>query len=368
MPDKNPLKSPVFGVVMAGGSGERFWPLSRAGMPKQCLSFRGNTTMVQQACNRLCAFLPSSRVWIATRRGIDNIIRSQLRALPSKNIIAEPCGRDTAACLMLTAAMLVRKHPDAIMAVVPADHVIDQSRELAAALQGAACLAAERDVLITFGIVPTEPATGYGYIQKGNISAKIKDRNFYQVRRYHEKPDLQTARRFMSLKDHWWNSGMFVWRAKTLIEEICKYLPIHGHVCLKLLRAKNDSQFRRLVQQLYKTLPKISIDYGVLECSQRVVVTPARFGWDDLGSWASLDRHLPKDTAGNVLSGDTVVIDGRGNLVRSEKGHLVGILGVDNLVVVHTADATLVCSKHRAQEIKKLVGALAKDTKKGRYV
>ena len=362
----------LYGIVMAGGSGQRFWPLSRILRPKQCLSMLGPGTMLQQACARLRTFLPSEKIVVITRKGIEVMVAKQVFQLPGKNVVAEPCGRDTAAAVTLAACILYRRDPQAVMAIVPSDHVVRNPQALVQAVKQAAILASEEEVLITVGIRPTEPATGYGYIQMGEPCKgphiTHPNKNMYHAKCYREKPDVNTARRFLVSGDYLWNSGVFVWKARTILQEIHRHLPRHGQLADALLRAKNSRRFAMIVNKLYPKLPKTSIDFGVLEKSDKIVILRSALQWDDLGSWTSLERYLQPDRQGNTLLGNALVVEGRGNLVRTDSDHLVGVLGTENLVVVHTRDATLVCSKGKVQELKKLVSSLQRNPKTKKYL
>lgn len=359
--------SGVYGIIMAGGSGERFWPLSRKARPKQCLSIIGQGSMLQQASKRLEAFLPARNIFAMTREGIEKTVAGQLRGLPKANIVAEPCGRDTAGCIALAACLVLREDPEGIMVIVPADHLVKEPKKLTQALEEAVAFVRKEDKLVAFGLTPTEPATGYGYIQAGEAYRAAGTRKFHRVTKYHEKPDLETAGRFLRAGNFWWNSGMFVWKAKSIVEEMHKHLATHGLLCKKLLAARSDSEFWRVLRKEFPKLPKISIDYGVLQATAKLAATPLSLDWDDLGSWTSLVKHLPLDAEKNTLLGNAIVVGGRGNLVRAGDKHLVGVVGTDDLIVVHTQDATLVCPKSKAQELKKLVGALDGNPKNRRF-
>ncbi len=357
----------AYGFIMAGGSGERFWPLSRTLRPKQCLSILGSGTMLQQSYRRLRAMLPAKRIFILTRKGIEKMVAQQLPELPKKNIVAEPTGRDTAACIVLGACLLQREDPNAVMMIVPADQAVQNPQEFIKALKSAAPVAQAQDVLITVGVTPTEPATGYGYLQVGERFGNGAPAQLYRAQRYHEKPDRSTAEAFLQSGKYVWNSGMFIWKAKTILNEMQKYLPAHANMAQKLMRAKNAREFASIAERLYAKLPKISVDYGVLEKSAKVLVMRSSLRWDDLGSWTALTRYLDADADGNSILGNAVIVDGRGNLVRSDSEHLVGVVGTQDLVIVHTRDATLVCPKNKVSELKKLVGALRANPKTKRF-
>lgn len=332
-------------VIMAGGSGERFWPLSRRKQPKQLLAIVTKRTMIQETVDRVRPLVPLSRVVVVTNRQQAAMVRKQLPGL--KHLLIEPVGRNTAPCCAWAAAYLARLDPVAVMAVLPSDaHIRDAARcrvVLASALE----LAGRRDVLVTMGIQPTRPATGYGYVQLGEPLGA----NFWKAGRFVEKPDLATAKKFLAGGDYRWNAGMFVWSAAAIRAAFEKHAP---GIWTAIAQAKS-------APAMYPQLEKISVDYAVMEKADNVVVANGDFDWDDVGDWPALARHLPADAAGNAVRGDFVGVDATGCVVVTQPGHTVAALGVKDLVIVHTPDVTLVCPKSEAQRVRELVKKLGSE-------
>ncbi len=350
----------LFGVIMAGGSGQRFWPLSRAKRPKQCMALLGSGTMLQQAAKRLSALVNPKNMLVITHAGIRDLVASQLPGLPRKNIVAEPSGRDTAACIALSACLALRQDPEALLVIIPADHLIGEVKPWTQALKAAALVAEEHAVWVTLGITPDEPSTAYGYIQPGELFHMSGDKRFHRVRKFHEKPDRNTARRFLQ-NGLWWNSGMFVAKASFILQEMRRFLPVHADMCDDLLASKGEKDWARILAGAYPALPKISLDYGVLEKTDNAAAASLSCTWDDLGSWPALARHLPADAQDNILLGNIALEDSRGNIVRAEPGHCIALIGLNDMVIVQTPDATLICPRNRSQDIKKLLDGMGKN-------
>lgn len=347
-------------VVMAGGSGKRFWPLSRARRPKQLLSLVTERTLLEETVARLEGLVPPERTWIVTNAAYAEETRRLLPDLPREHVLEEPCGRDTAPCIGFASGVVRRRDPDAVLAVLPADHVIRPAPELRRAL--GACesiVAAEPRTTCTIGVPPTRPATGYGYIERGPKVGEREGLPWYRVLGFREKPDLETARRFVAEGRFFWNAGIFVFSAGAMLEKIETYAPDLGRLLPHVLEEYGRSG--RIARETYERLPKISIDYAVMEKDESIAVVEAPFQWDDVGSFAALERVLDPGEDGNRGLGDRVALDAAGNVVISGRGHLVALLGVKDLVVVHTADATLVCRKEEAERVKKLVERLEED-------
>jgi mannose-1-phosphate guanylyltransferase / mannose-6-phosphate isomerase len=351
----------LYPVIMAGGSGTRFWPLSRQLFPKQLLRIIGNETLIQQTMRRVVSGAPSDRVMISTNPAQAESIRVQLsewKDALSDNFVLEPEGRNTAPAIALVALELVRRDPDAIMLVVPADHIVKGRRDFDAAVSLASKLAAQ-ELLVTFGIKPIRPETGYGYIKPNRKATLAKQGKLtgYRVGRFVEKPNAAKAAQYFKAGDYYWNSGMFIWRAATILEEIRRHQPALSRGIEKIGRLMEQGASRSAVDEEYRKLPAVSIDTGVMEKSTKAAVVPVTFRWSDVGSWGSLDEVAKKDKAGNVVGGRVVDIDSRRSIVYGDR-RVVATIGLTDMVVVDTPDATLVCPKSRAQDVKKVVEIL----------
>ena len=353
-------------IIMAGGRGERFWPMSRMNSPKQLLKIIGERTMIEETVSRLNPLIPGERIWVVTNEIHAPAIRRLLPDIPSSQIIAEPAGRNTAPCIALAAYAVRRKDPEATMVVLPADHVISPKKEFHRTIR-ASCRAAEKHrSLVTIGIKPTFPSTGYGYIKRGRKISEENGYDFFRVDRFVEKPDQGRARRFLKSDRYTWNSGMFIWTADTILEAFRKHLP---EIADKLAPAESMAA-RRLDHFLGKTypqLPSVSIDYGIMEKAETVLVTSATFSWDDVGSWEALEKHLPGDRRGNRRKGKNLNVDSN-NCITFSDGPMIGLVGVSDLIVVTTEDAVLVCDRKRAQDVKNLVKKLRSENKFKKYL
>jgi mannose-1-phosphate guanylyltransferase len=356
-----------FVVIIAGGRGERFWPQSRAARPKHLLPVVGDKPLLVQTLERVKPLVPAKHVFVITSAQQEEGVRAVCRGLPPENIIAEPVGRDTAPAVGLAAALVGARDPEGVFAVLPADHVIHDTAKYQADLRAALAAAAAEPVMVTIGIEPTEPATGYGYIQRAEPWRRIERRSFHRVRRFVEKPKQEVAEQYLASGDYYWNAGMFVWSVPVVEAAFERDAPELAAGLQPLRRALRDGRpLGPVMKRVYPKLPKISVDYALLEKATNVVVLPSSFDWDDVGAWPAIARHFKPDTTGNVTRGLALVEQGSNNIVVSEGKHLVAVVGADNLVVVHTPEATLVCPKDRAEQIKALlkrVGTL-KDAKR----
>jgi mannose-1-phosphate guanylyltransferase len=347
-------------VIMAGGSGTRFWPKSRARMPKQLLSLVTGQPLLVDTVERLDGLFARERVRVITNAAYAEASRALLHGVLPRHVVAEPCGRDTAACIALASALIDRDDPDAIVCVLPADHVVSPAADFKAALARAIDVVRTRpSALLTFGVKPTRAATGYGYIERGETLGSSAGSPFFRVASFREKPDAATAQRFVDSGLFSWNAGVFVFRARTMLRAIERHLP----ELASAIPAVADEWVRTgaIATERYAALRKISIDYGVFEKESDVVVMEATFRWDDVGSFAALARVLAHDAAGNAVVGPATVVDAKDNVVLTEPGHHVALLGVEGLVVVHTADATLVCRTEDAERVKEMVARLERD-------
>ncbi|MQA33261.1 mannose-1-phosphate guanylyltransferase [Modestobacter roseus] len=358
-------------VIMAGGSGTRLWPLSRAARPKQLLDVvaeegaageeQGAHSLLAEAFDRLRAVLPAEQIWVCTAAGYADAVRAVLPDLAAHRLVLEPVARDTANAVGLAAALVADVDPDAELAVVSADHVIRPVARFAAALRTAyAVLAARPRALVTLGVTPTAPATGFGYVQKG---APTEVPGAAEAAAFKEKPDRATAEAYLASGSYVWNSGMFVWRARTVLDALAEHLPETAAGLARIVGAPAGAQRDTVLAEVFPTLPKISVDYAVLEPAAtepgRVVVVDLDVDWLDVGSWPALAHTLPVDDAGNATRGLTVLADSAGNVVLSDDpDHLVALVGVRDSVVVHTADVTMVCPVADAERVKQLLAAV----------
>jgi len=348
----------VKAVIMAGGKGERFWPLSREKVPKQLLPLLGKRSLLQETVDRIQPLISSKDILIVTRRPLGKAVERQLPQVPKKNIISEPVGRNTAPCIGLAAKKIGE---DAVMIVLPADHMVKPPKKFLDTLKMAIALAQETENLITIGIKPTYPATGYGYIEAGAIEKQKtigNRRQVFKVKRFVEKPNQKRAERFLKSGRFFWNSGMFIWRKSVFLEAIAKYMP-SLYRGLEMVSSQNLSK-------LYPRLPNISIDYGIMEKARNRLVIPANFSWEDLGSWESLEKFLSRDENKNAILGRVSTIDSRNCIMVNRKG-LLSTISVSDIVVISTEDATLVFPKGKGQEIKRLVEKLGRDPKLKKY-
>lgn len=354
----------LYAVIMAGGSGTRFWPESRADRPKQLLPMVGGSTLLESTVDRLGDLVPRERLLIATTAELAGAIASQLSFLPREAILAEPCKRDTAPCIGLAAHWVLRQDPDAVMAVMPADHLIEPEEVFRDAIRRAVGLVEESPGrLVTFGIRPNYPAESFGYIERGEVlggDSGAAPSAAYRVARFHEKPKAAVAEEYFRSGRFYWNSGIFVWRAQTILDAIARYQPALGERLEAIAAAAGSMDFPETLQREFSAAPRVSIDYAVMERAEEVVVIEAPFRWDDLGSWRSLERHGQADAEGNLAGpGRCIAIDAHGCIVRSaDPQHLVALLGVGDLVVVTTPDATLVARKQDEESIRRVIAEI----------
>ena len=340
-------------VIMAGGRGERFWPQSRAKTPKHILPIVGSKSMLSQTLDRLAGFLPTSNIWVLTNQEQRNAVQECCSLLPPENVIGEPHGRDTAAAIGLSLILLQQRDPEATFAVLPADHYVQDQQNFQKVLETSFHIAESQKSLVTIGIEPNYPATGYGYIEKGEV---ILGKNCYSVKRFVEKPTIETAEVYLKSGNYFWNAGMFIWKVSVLEDCFKRFIPTLYQTLQKIRTALLQGQpLDILLEREYPKLEKISIDYALMEKAENVVCLPATFDWDDVGEWLSIARHFPQDTQNNTVNGEMVSTDAHHNIVVNQKGHLTAMIGVQDLIVVQTEDATLICSKDRAQEIKNTV-------------
>jgi mannose-1-phosphate guanylyltransferase len=346
-------------VIMAGGSGTRFWPKSRRDRPKQLLRLAGESTMLQQTVARVEHLIPPDRVLIITGADQAEATRGQLPDLPEANVIAEPCPRDTAPCVGLAAGIVARKDPAGLMVVMPADHVIEPADAFRATVESAVSVVeADPRALVTFGITPSRPETGYGYIERGALLESRGGIPVYRVVQFREKPDKSTAERFLAAGNFVWNSGIFVWRADTILDAIRAHRPQLAAGLEPILQALETPDEGEVLAGHFHRLERVPIDKAVMEHAPNVRVLEVPYNWNDVGDWRALADLLERDKTGNAIQGHVVSRETTNSIIISDDGGLVATLGVDGLVVVHSGRATLVARKDQLDKLKALVEGL----------
>lgn len=347
----------IYGVILAGGTGERFWPLSRRENPKQFLPLFGERTMLQLTMDKLKGLIDGKNIFIVTDKAYEELVTAQLPELPSENIICEPCGRDTAAAVGLAAEHIAHRDPRGVMVVLPADHYVADVEEFRRVLKAGIEVAREGEWVLTIGIRPSRPETGYGYIQQGEHQEERQGTAVFKAVAFHEKPDLDRALKYLDSGNYLWNSGMFIWRVDLIRSLIASFLPQLDAGLAQIAASIDNEEEEQVTAAVYQDLPRISIDYGIMEKCDEVLVIPATFGWDDVGSWTALGRYGEVDQQGNVLKARGVFLDTHDCLVYAPD-RVVATLGVKDLLIVDDGDSLLICQKDRDQEIKKVVEAL----------
>ncbi|MBM4036638.1 MAG: mannose-1-phosphate guanylyltransferase [Planctomycetes bacterium] len=347
-------------VIMAGGSGKRFWPQSRHNRPKQVLPIAGPRPMIAETLLRLGDLVPVERTRVVTHESQVQPILEGLGVAMTPRVVAEPFGRDTAACIGLAAVHIRREDPDGVMLVMPADQVIEPAERFREVMRAGAEAAGAGDALVTFGIKPRYPATGYGYIHRGAKAAEVRGIPIYEVQRFREKPARAVAVDYVASGEYYWNSGIFCWRAGTILDCLRRFTP-RLHAALERIGGAIATPAEDIVlREAYEPLERISIDYAVMERAETLRVMEADFEWSDVGSWESVARlrRGEADARGNILIGRCQTLDAANALVLGDNAHLVAIIGLDDIIVVRTPDATLICPRHRAEDVKLLVEML----------
>jgi len=365
---KTTTTSDRFVIIMAGGRGERFWPVSREKAPKQLITLFGKRSFLQAAVDRVLPLVPLKNIIIITNKAQAPQVAKQLPKLPRQNIVAEPVGRDTCAAVTLGAAIVGARSTTAVMAVLPADHVIPEEKKFQQVLRDGFDLAGRGQAIVTIGIKPTEPATGYGYIHVGEPlpppqGVKPYQTTFYRAERFVEKPHFDQALEYLNSGHYRWNAGMFIWGFVTVTEGLQKHQPEMYEACQRWFKAANQpSKLAKVLAREYPKIKRISIDYALMEHAQNVVVADGDFDWDDLGSWNALARHIKPDAEGNCAVGDFIHVDAARNIIfdaRKKHRAPIAIVGLRDSIIVQTDDATLLAHKSQAQRVKELVKKLS---------
>lgn len=350
------VKDKLYAVIMAGGEGTRFWPRSRHKRPKQLLDIVGSGSMIQQTVGRITPIIPEERIFIVSNEIHIKELKNHIPHIPKSNIVIEPVGKNTAPAIGLTSLYIKRVEPEAILVILPSDHLIEKEEVFRKTIEKAGGVAQRGDYLITLGMKVTSPETGYGYIQMGNTMGD----GLYEVRAFVEKPSKEKAEEFMKTGGYLWNSGIFVWRVDLIIRMIEEYIPDLYLGLMTIDKAIGTTKEKKTIKAIYAGLEAVSIDFGILEKAKNVTVIPSDFGWNDLGSWTALDSIFEKGPHGNISQAKHVSIDTINTLVYSPR-KLIATIGIKDLIIVETEDALLVCHKERAQDVKKLVDKLKSD-------
>jgi len=350
----------MYAMILAGGIGERLWPYSRKARPKHLIPLFGRRTMIQMTVDRLEGLVDESNIFIITNEEQKTMIQRQLPNIEPGHIIAEPFGRNTAAAVALGAVFIQHKDPEGIMIVLSSDHLIKNTGVFQRTLLDCTKAAREDGRLAIMGVPPTYPNTGYGYIKIGDALSCGTETKLWRVDSFKEKPDLETAEQYFASGEYFWNTGMFIWKTTTIMEEFRKHMPGLYEGCQKIRQSIGTNEVKTIVEQVYSKLDKVPIDIGIMEKAEDVVVARAEFDWDDIGSWKSMENHMEPDPDGNVSNCEFDQVDSKGLVVMAEEG-FVGAVGVKDLIIVRSGDAVMVCSKERAQNVKKLIGKMMQD-------
>lgn len=346
-------RTKIAAVIMAGGKGERFWPQSRSAKPKQFLSLtQDGETMIQKTADRLMPLVGIDDIFVVTNQNYLSLVHQQLPQLPEENIIAEPAARNTAPCISLAAGMLRRKYKeDVIMLVLPSDHLIKFNALFVDTLKLAIKKAEQDDNLVTIGITPTYPETGYGYI---NFSPESSGDGAYEVIRFVEKPNIELAKEYVNSGEYLWNSGMFTWKVSSILGNMQKFLPDIYEGTEKICDHYGAEDFNEVLKSVFPTLSSESVDFGIMERANHIFTIPGNFGWDDVGNWLALERINPTNEYGNMVRGDVISINTKNSIIVGGR-KLIATVGIENIIVVDTEDATLICSKNSTQDVKKVI-------------
>ena len=358
--------SHAYAVIMAGGRGERFWPLSTTAHPKQFLTLFGGKALLTQAVDRLSGLIPPERILVITSRDLVPLTRETAWNLPAENIIGEPMGRDTAAACTLACALVTQRDPQGVVCILTADQLMSDEETFRQILGDSVTVAASSEVIVTIGVHPTYPATGFGYIESAEKIETGTATTFQRGLRFVEKPDAAAAAGYVASGRYCWNAGIFIWHVQTMRQAIERHAPHLMELCQQGA-ATPPAALDALLDTIYPALPRISVDFAIMEHCRQIVVARGSFGWDDVGTWSAVGNHLAADAAGNIVVGVCEAVEATGNVVISE-GRLTALLGVQNVVVVHAGETTLVCARDRVQDLKKLVQQVGQRPDGAKYV
>jgi mannose-1-phosphate guanylyltransferase len=347
----------AYAIIMAGGKGERFWPLSTARRPKQLLSLVGERTLLGQAVDRLQGLFPPERILVLTSADLYEATLAAVPELPPGNVVAEPMPKDTAAAVVLGAALVKARDPEGVFCILTSDHVIGKLKNFRQTLEESLKLAAKSQVFVTIGIEPTFPSSGYGYLETGEIHSQPGAVTFFQTKRFVEKPSVARATEYLQTGRFYWNSGMFVMSVETLASALIQFRTQLIPILDLIPPVVGTPEFAPTLARIFQQLEKISIDYAIMEKAGNIIMARGAFTWDDVGSWTALENHFDADAEGNVIVGEAEHFDARSNIVYS-KDHLTALVGVENLIVVQSDGVTLVCHRDRAQDVKQLLARI----------
>ena len=342
-------------LIMAGGRGERFWPKSRKNLPKQFLSLTSDgKTMIQLTVERISPVVSLENIYISTNTSYKKLVMEQLPGIPEENILCEPVGRNTAPCIGLAAVHIRKKLGDAIMMVLPSDHLIKNNVMFLDVLRDAATAAEENTNLVTIGITPSYPETGYGYIQFDSQNLKECTSRAYKVVNFKEKPDLSTAKEYVAIGDYLWNSGMFIWKVSSILSNMENLMPAMYDGLKKIENSIGTTDQEQVLESEFINFKSESIDYGIMEHAKDIYIIPGAFGWDDVGSWLALERINSTNEFGNVVNGNVISIDTKNSIIHGNE-KLIATVGLKDIIIIDTEDALLICDKDSTQDIKKVI-------------